>query len=41
MSLLEVVREPNPNLHRKAREVNSEEFGPELSKQLSNMAETM
>lgn len=41
MSILDIVTEPNPLLHQTCREIRSDEFGEELSKKLSDMAETM
>ena len=41
MSILEIITEPNPLLHQTCSEVQSHEFGEELSKKLSDMAETM
>lgn len=39
--LLPILTAPHPILAAKAREVRPDEFGPELSALLSNMAETM
>lgn len=41
MARLEIITEPNDDLHQVSREVREDEFGPELSEQLSSMAETM
>lgn len=41
MSLLKIITEPNSMLHKPSRKVEQEEFGPELRKQLSDMAETL
>ena len=41
MSLLSVLEAPNPILSRPAREVGMDEFGPDMDRFISDMAETM
>jgi len=41
MAVLDILTAPHPILEKKARLVREEEFGPELEKHLSDMAETM
>jgi peptide deformylase len=41
MAVLPILTVPNPLLLQKARAVRPEEFGPELKKRLTDMAETM
>lgn len=41
MAVLPILTVPNPLLSQKARPVRDEEFGPELHKRLTDMAETM
>ena len=41
MALLDIITVPHPTLAAEAREVTEDEFGPELAKLLSDMAETM
>ncbi|HHO50949.1 MAG TPA: peptide deformylase [Deltaproteobacteria bacterium] len=41
MAVLEIITAPHPVLERPARPVEPDEFGPELAKRVSDMAETM
>ena len=41
MALLEILAVPHPLLTRKCRPVGPEDFGPELKKFISDLAETM
>jgi peptide deformylase len=41
MAVLPIVKAPSPVLSAQAREVTSEEFGPDLEQRVSDMAETM
>ena len=41
MAILNILEAPHPILSKKAREVEEEEFGPALVKQISDMVETM
>ena len=41
MAVLPILTVPNPLLSQKARPVRDDEFGPELQKRLTDMAETM
>jgi peptide deformylase len=41
MAVLEILTAPHPLLELKARKVEDDEFGPELERLLSDMAETM
>ena len=41
MAILPIIEAPHPILSKKAREVGSEEFGPQLQNFLSDMAQTM
>jgi peptide deformylase len=41
MAVLDIIEMPHPVLEMRAREVQDDEFGPELAKKLSDMAETM
>ena len=41
MAVLDILTAPHPLLERKARPVEPDEFGPELVKRVSDMAETM
>ncbi len=41
MAILPILEAPHPVLNDKARRVQPDEFGPDLSERLSNMAETM
>ncbi len=41
MALLDIITAPHPILEGKAREVEADEFGPDLVQRVSDMAETM
>jgi len=41
MAVLDILTAPHPLLERKARPVERDEFGPDLVKRVSDMAETM
>ncbi len=41
MAVLDIITAPHPILERRAREVEADEFGPELVQRVSDMAETM
>jgi len=41
MAVLEIITAPHPILEMRAREVETDEFGPELDRHTKNMAETM
>jgi len=41
MAVLDIITAPHPVLEMRAREVEPDEFGPELAQHVSNMAETM
>lgn len=41
MATLDIITAPHPVLEMKAREVEDDEFGPELAQHVSDMAETM
>lgn len=41
MTVLDIITEPNDDLHQTSREVREDEFGEELSQRLSDMATTM
>jgi len=41
MAVLEIITAPHPILEMRARDVEADEFGPELEQHTKNMAETM
>mgnify|MGYP000503879277 CR=1 FL=1 len=41
MAVLDIITAPHPILELRARDVEADEFGPELAKHVSDMAETM